>query len=137
MSFPLQQMTNYRSSGENGMYEQLLQQLNQFVILTLQQQHDLCRAVQVEAHSKGYLLLEQGQIANYIYFVVEGIIRCYHNGDRKEITRWFGLQGYFCTPYFSFVYRKPSEDSIVLVTDCTLLSISYAKLQHLFNKDPI
>jgi CRP-like cAMP-binding protein len=119
------------------MYEQLLQQLNQFILINPQQQKDLCRVLQTEERAKGDILLEQGQVANYLYFIVEGIIRSYCQVNGKEVTCWFGLQGNFCTSYFSFVHRQPSEDNIVVVTDCKLLTISHGRLQDLFQQDTV
>lgn len=117
------------------MYEKLLQRLNQLVLINPQQQKDLSRSVKYEELPKGSFLLEQGQVANHIYFVQEGIIRSFCYLNDKEVTRWFGMEGHFCTAYFSFLYRKPSEDNITLTTDCKLFSISYEELQHLFHRD--
>ncbi|MEM8810168.1 MAG: Crp/Fnr family transcriptional regulator [Cyanobacteria bacterium P01_G01_bin.38] len=117
------------------MYEKLLQQLNQLVPLNPQQQRELCRAVRSETLPKGSILLSQGEIANELYFVAAGIIRSFCHLNEKEVTRWFGTEGSFCTSYFSFTYRQPSEDSLVLVTDCELLSISCEGLQTLFRTD--
>ena len=86
---------------------------------------------------KNYLLQEQGRVCNHAYFLVEGIVRCYRYIDGKEVTFWLVFEGGFFCPYFSFVYRKPSEDNLILLSDCKLLSISYEKLQSLYQKDSV
>lgn len=117
------------------MYTKLLQQLNQLVPLNPQQQKALCREVCSENLPKGSILLSQNQVADNLYFIEKGIIRSFCFFDKKEVTRWFATEDSFCTSYFSFTYRKPSEDSLVLVTDCELLAISYEGLQALFHTD--
>ncbi|MEO0769540.1 MAG: Crp/Fnr family transcriptional regulator [Cyanobacteria bacterium J06649_4] len=119
------------------MYKMLLQRLNQLVLLNPQQQRDLCKAVKVVEISKDDILLEKGQISDHIYFVTSGMVRSSCEVEGKDVTRWFSKAGDFAAAYFSFVYRQPSEDSILPVTDVTLLSLSYVALQDLSRKDPI
>ena len=86
---------------------------------------------------KDEFLLQTGDVSNHIYFVGEGAIRSFCQANDKEVTRWFSFEGHFATSYFSFVYRQPSEDSLSLVTDSKLLSLSYHDLQTLSHKDPV
>ncbi|MCG8365270.1 MAG: Crp/Fnr family transcriptional regulator [Pseudanabaenales cyanobacterium] len=129
--------------GENherahrAMYKILLQRLNQLVLLNPQQQKELCKVVQAVELPKDKFLLEKGQLSNHIYFVVEGAIRSFCEANDKEVTRWFCFEGHFATSYFSFVYRQPSEDSLILIKDSKLLSISYGDLQNLAHKDAV
>jgi CRP/FNR family transcriptional regulator, anaerobic regulatory protein len=119
------------------MYEKLLQRLNQLVLLNSEQQQELCKVVKVEERPKNYILLEQGAIANHIYFLAEGIVRSFCFVEGKEVTQWFGLEDHFCVAHISFATRNPSQETLVLVTDCKLLSICYQDLQDLFQKDTI
>ena len=119
------------------MYKTLLQRLNQLVPLNSQQQRELSDVVQVVELPKEYFLLEKGQISNHIYFVVEGVLHASCEIEGKEITRWLCFPEHFATSYFSFVYRHPSEDSISLLTDAKLLSISHKNLQYLTRKDTV
>ena len=119
------------------MYEKLLQRLNQLVLLNPQQQKELCKVVQAVELPEDEFLLEKGQVSNHIYFVVEGVVRSFCEADGKEVTRWFCFEGHFAASYFSFVYRQPSEDSMILIADSKLLSISYGDLQNLSHKDPV
>ncbi|MGB8699773.1 MAG: Crp/Fnr family transcriptional regulator [Thermosynechococcaceae cyanobacterium] len=119
------------------MYHKLIQRLNQIIPLTTAQQQKLCQVVQVEERPKNWILLEQDTIANHIYFLVEGIVRSYCIVDGKEITQWFGVADHFCVAHISFATRNPSQETLILVTDCKLLSISYQNLQALFQEDTI
>ncbi len=116
---------------------QLLRRINQLVLLNAEQQKNLCAVVKAKRYTKGDVLLEKGDISKEIFFVIDGVLRSVCEADGKEITRWFCFPDHFATAYFSFVYRQPSEDCIVAVTDTQTLSLSYADLQQLSHHDPI
>jgi CRP/FNR family transcriptional regulator, anaerobic regulatory protein len=119
------------------MYTRLLEQLNRLVPLTPNQRQDLCNVIGIAELSKHQLLLEAGTVASHIHFVDRGIIRSFYCAEYKDVTRWFCLEGHFCASHMSFVTRAPSEDSLVAVTDCRILSISYECLQYLLQKDTV
>lgn len=119
------------------MHEKLFNEINRFVSLTSQQQIDLCRVTRYQELYKNDVLLEQGQVANHIHFIVEGIVRGVYYGNGKEVTSWFGFEGDFVNSSLSFITRQPSQESIVLISNCKLLSVSHENLQYLYSKDPI
>lgn len=119
------------------MYDKLLRRLHQLIPLNCQQQQQLCRWVQSEDVPKDAVLLEAGQVADSIYFVDEGVLRSCCTVSDQDVTRWFCFSEHFATSYFSFVYRQPSEDRLVTVTDTRLLSLSYSALQHLTQQDTV
>ncbi|MGB7413056.1 MAG: Crp/Fnr family transcriptional regulator [Thermosynechococcaceae cyanobacterium] len=119
------------------MYDTLLRRLHQLIPLNVQQQKQLCRYVEIENLPKECSLLEAGKISSHIYFVDAGVIRSYCTINEQEITRWFCFPEHFATAYLSFVYRQPSEDTMVTVTDTRLLSISHSNLNYLAQIDTI
>ncbi|MEL6939899.1 MAG: Crp/Fnr family transcriptional regulator [Cyanobacteria bacterium J06598_1] len=119
------------------MYQKLLQRLNQLVLLNPQQQRDLCGALQIVEFSKDDVLLEKGQISDHLYFINEGVLRSSCEVEGKDVTRWFSYAGDFAAAYFSFVYRQPSEDCILPVTDVEVLSLSHIALQALSKQDTV
>jgi CRP/FNR family transcriptional regulator, anaerobic regulatory protein len=119
------------------MYEQLLQKLNKLTPINPQQQKELCRFVHKLELPKACLILGAGEISNQIYFVVKGVVRSCYSSYGKEVTRWLCFEGHFASSYFSFAYRNPSEDSIISISDCELLCISYEDLQYLSQQDRV
>ncbi len=119
------------------MYQKLLQRLNQLVLLNPQQQRDLCAALKVIEVTKDDILLERGEVSDHIYFLTDGVVRSSCEIEGKDVTRWFSFEGDFASAYFSFVYRQPSEDAILPITDSTVLSLSYGALQDLSRRDTI
>ncbi|MEM9089624.1 MAG: Crp/Fnr family transcriptional regulator [Cyanobacteria bacterium P01_F01_bin.53] len=119
------------------MYTKLLAKLNQLVLLNPPQKRSLCQALKQEDLPQDTVLLEAGDVCDRIYFVTEGILRASCQIDGKDITRWFCFEEHFAAAYFSFVYQKPSEDTIALVTDAKLLSLTRSALQTLCQQDNI
>lgn len=119
------------------MYNQLLARLNQLVPLNPPQQRALCGALQTVALPKDTVLLAAGEVCDRLYFVTEGVIRASCQVEGKDVTRWFCFEDHFAAAYFSFVYQQPSEDTITLLTDAKLISLSYTALQDLSKQDSI
>jgi CRP/FNR family transcriptional regulator, anaerobic regulatory protein len=119
------------------MYEPLLQKLNQVISLNPQQQQDLCRCIHPLEFPKAAVILAEGEVSDYLYFVAKGGVRSAYSASGRDVTRWLCFEGDFATSYFSFVYRQPSEDSIIAIADCELLAIRYDDLQHLSRQDQV
>ena len=115
----------------------LFDRLNQLILLNPAQKADLWQVIKPISAPKGTVLLEKGEVCDQIYFAISGIIRASCWVEDKDVTRWFCFPNHFATDYFSFVYRQPSEDTLVASTDVSLLSISYQALQDLCRKDAI
>ncbi len=119
------------------MSEKFFNVLNQFVQLNPQQQAELLKFMKLQELPKDTVLLNQGEVSNYLHFLLEGVVRSVYLKDGKEITSWFGFQGRVISCYYSFISRKPCSESIVVISDCKLLSISYENIQFLYTQDPI
>lgn len=122
---------------ETERYSSLLKQIQQQTPLNPAQQKQLIRCLEIEDFPKNSTLLAAGQMANHLYFVKAGVVRSFRIVDGQDVTRWFSLSNQFAVSYNSFFQRQPSNESLVTVSDVSLISISYASLQHLFHQDPI
>jgi CRP/FNR family transcriptional regulator, anaerobic regulatory protein len=117
------------------MHERLFQTFNRLIPLGLQEQEELHRITYCLDLPKGSILLERGQICNHLYFIVEGVVMAVHYSNGKEVIPWFGFEGDIVNSHLSFTYRQPSLESIILLSDCKFLSITYESLQYLYNKN--
>lgn len=87
-----------------------------------------------ERQPKGVLLIKEGEIQHFIYFIVTGAMRSYYiNKDGKEVTYWFGFEGDIVASLGSFINSKPSIENIELLEDSVVLKISKSDLLRLFN----
>lgn len=83
--------------------------------------------------ARNELLLRQGQVCRYLYFVDTGAVRGFYNLDDKEITHWFGFEKDFVTSFHSFITGEPAVENIQLLEGSILWRISKEKLTALYN----
>tara|TARA_R110002072_G_scaffold239338_7_gene397327 strand:- start:31 stop:552 length:522 start_codon:yes stop_codon:yes gene_type:complete len=70
---------------------------------------------------RGDLLIREGQVEKYVYFVKSGALRAYIITDSGDFTLRFGYSGSIITSLPSFFNGKPSELSIEAIRKCNLL----------------
>ena len=83
---------------------------------------------------KKHLLLKEGQVSNYIYFIEKGFIRSYYLRYGKEITSWFMKEGDIIISVNSFYKRLPSYEYIQTIEESTVSFIDYNELHQLYNE---
>lgn len=81
-------------------------------------------------------LLETGETAKEVYYILNGCIRLFYEKDGEDISAYFFTEKMFAGAYDSFISQKPSRHSIETLEDCQVLSISYRALQELFIEFP-
>ena len=70
------------------------------------------------------VFIEAGKTARFLYFLSEGIVKGYKNGDGKIVVEHLVDAGRFLTSIDSFFAQTESTDYFETVTDCTLYKIS-------------
>lgn len=85
--------------------------------------------------AKEYLSL-MGKISNKIFFIVKGLARVYYLKDGKEITTYLSCDERFISSYSSFINQTPSFENIQCIEDCEVLSVTFEKMQYLYNEVP-
>jgi len=80
---------------------------------------------------KGYMLLRQDTICNYLYFVDTGLARTFYWKDGKDVTDWFSIENSFATSPISFINRQPDRRAIELLEPSILYSLHYNDMESL------
>jgi len=89
------------------------------------------------AVKRGHLLLMQGDICRYVYFVVEGCLQVFVvDKEGNESTREFYPEDHWCTDIFGFQNQKPSTEFIKCVEPSKLLRIHFDSFQKLSTQVP-
>lgn len=83
---------------------------------------------------KRHLLLSEGQRSDYVYFVIQGLLRMYYLKDGMEITSRFMQEQHIVIAIPAFYTRKPAYEFIETLEPCTLGCIHYDTLQKLFRE---
>ena len=84
--------------------------------------------------SKGEVLLQEGNICKYFYYVNKGLLRQFMNYDGKELTIHFNEENTFVCDYESFISKTPSQKTIIALEDSVLQMISYSNLQRFYKE---
>ena len=78
-------------------------------------------------------LLKAGQTCRHIYFIEEGLLRCFYLKGEVEVSSWFMKEGDVITSIGSFFNQKESYESIQALEACHLYYIDFNELQHIYN----
>ncbi|MDP5106773.1 MAG: Crp/Fnr family transcriptional regulator [Polaribacter sp.] len=88
---------------------------------------------------KKAVFLKINEIENHISFIESGVVRLFipKEDPEKEITFGFSFKNQFISAYDSFLTQKPSAYQLQALTETTILSITYADLQEVYQKTQI
>lgn len=84
-----------------------------------------------ELLKKDYLL-KRGQVCEYIYFVEQGLLRCFYEKNDEQITSWFMKEEDVIISVNSFFNQIPSEENIVALERTLIHGIHFKQLQELY-----
>ncbi|SEI95303.1 cAMP-binding domain of CRP or a regulatory subunit of cAMP-dependent protein kinases [Dyadobacter koreensis] len=74
-----------------------------------------CKNLVFKSFEKGEFLCLEGQVENYIFFILRGATRNYFSKDGKEFTVGFHFENEFVSAYYSLITREPSPFSIEVI----------------------
>lgn len=113
----------------------LLAEIQKKIELSSSESIQLQSAFQVIHTSKHQVLIETGSVAQHLYFIVEGIMRCFQVEESgNELTTELVSDKCFLTSFESFVQQQPSRVSLHCVTNCILLQISKKTYDDLYSE---
>jgi len=85
---------------------------------------------------KKSVILEEGQIADRIYFIEKGLVRAVELEKGKEKTAWIMSEGEIIFSVESFLLQIPSPEKIEALEDCEFQSITHSQLYEAYLKYP-
>jgi CRP-like cAMP-binding protein len=107
--------------------------LKKFVSLPEEEFRELLLPIiTVKKFDKKDLLTKEGEIENYFYFILKGLIRKYYRKGREEINTQISFEGHLIHSQESFHSRKPSDYFVEAIEPSTVAAIKYDALEALF-----
>jgi CRP/FNR family cyclic AMP-dependent transcriptional regulator len=107
--------------------------------ITLSPEHEelVSRCFKQKLTKRNEILVPQGAIARYIYFVVQGCLRIFlTRANGSESTRILIFEGRMGTAFPSFILQQPSSASVQSLEPSELLLLNYEDLQMLLKVVP-
>jgi CRP-like cAMP-binding protein len=86
---------------------------------------------------KGTLILARGSVCHEIFFLLSGMVVGVKWQKGQEVTTWIMREGDVITSPESFFEQVSSEEWIIAVEDCEVLSITYRELENTYAQFPI
>lgn len=86
-------------------------------------------------YPKGHTLIRPGRVEKTLYFIRSGIVRAYSDGDRGDVTFWFGKEGDVVVSMKSYVSGQPGYEHIETLEACDLYQMKAQDLEALFTSD--
>jgi CRP/FNR family transcriptional regulator len=119
------------------MYQSLINHIQKFVPLTVDEQALLIGYLKHEEISKKKYLLSEGDICQAQYFVIEGCIRMYFIKETgtEQIVQ-FGIDNWWISDYTSYTLHTPSQFYLQAVQRSKIIILTQDKQDALLNKLP-
>lgn len=115
-----------------SMYEQITNQLVKFINLDKNEIDHFISKLQTKKFNKRRLVLQEGAVCKYSFFVNKGCLRYYYNIEGRENTGQFFFENSWYTDYDSYLSGRPSNQNIETLEDSELILLAKSDLQQLF-----
>ncbi|MBN1819307.1 MAG: Crp/Fnr family transcriptional regulator [Prolixibacteraceae bacterium] len=86
--------------------------LNKYTSIPENEWQQIWSAFEMKKFRKNEMILSEGQICRFFYFMELGMIRFFINNDGEEITKFFTVAPYCFTSKESFRNQKPATENI-------------------------
>jgi len=91
----------------------------------------------IDFAAKSYLI-EAGDLASGMYFILKGFVRVFFSGqDGNEYTKAFRLAGELAAPYSSLILNEKSKLNIQACVEIRCVFIPYDLIRRLYDLHPV
>ncbi|PKH50958.1 Crp/Fnr family transcriptional regulator [Tenacibaculum sp. Bg11-29] len=108
--------------------------LKELVGLTESECEEFSKQLKRQEHKAKTILIEEGNMAESLYFIESGLFRTYKKLDEKDITTYFACDNQFITVFNSFINQTPSSEKLEVIEDSIVYEISSDSLIKLYKK---
>lgn len=86
---------------------------------------------------KGHILIKEGQIATYMFYITQGVLRSFFYKNGENITDYFFFEEDFASDFASYYSEKASLLNLECLEDTTAFQINRQDLLELSAQYPI
>ena len=83
---------------------------------------------------KESLLIREGQLSNYVFYLISGAVRSFYIKDGVEVNTGFSFEGEMEGSFQNFL-NKPSKETLQVMEKCRLISINMNTLRPLLKSN--
>lgn len=118
------------------MYLQILNSIKEFISLEKNEEEYFLSKLHSKHYFKKEMILKEGEVCDFIYFINTGCIRYFYNIDGNENTAQFFFENSWYTDFDSLLTRLPSKVNIQALEKTEILALAYKDLELLYNEIP-
>ncbi len=118
------------------MFESIYRYVNHFISLTEKEKSIFENGFTFRQVPKNFVLIEEGKVANELFFINKGLLRLYYTKDGDDITGFIFREGLFAGSYDSFLRRSPGIQTLETLEDCDLLVVTADNMEQLYEQIP-
>lgn len=120
----------------NAYTDQLFQFVQKFCKLTRAEFDQLTPYFQMRYFNKKTILLQKGEVEDYLNVVVKGLVRKFIKVRGNEITLQLATEGHMIQSEVSFHTRAPSDVILEALEPTALVAMDYQAVQEALEKIP-
>lgn len=102
--------------------------------LTPESRDALSAIARVKEVGKGTLLVREGSVCPYVYYIERGLTRTFYDKEGKDITDWISMDGDFAVSIVSFLTGMPDRRGIETLEPCLLYAFHHDDLERLYDR---
>lgn len=105
--------------------------IEQYTTLSENDWKQISKAFVKKEISKNELILEEGKICRYFYFLQNGLLRYFYNIDGNEVVKIFTFPPYCFTSEASFINLRPSIENIQAIEKSVVWQTNFEQYKNL------
>jgi CRP-like cAMP-binding protein len=122
---------------EQHYFENFWKFTEQLIALSKEEKEQIKKALTFRKVPKNTILVDLGQTAQEVFFIVKGCLRFYYlTEEGNEITGFVFTENMFAGSHESFFSQIPSIQVLETLEDSELLTFSFESLNRLFEEVP-
>jgi len=110
--------------------------LERFMPITREELLDLLQYCEIRMFDKRQIIVQQGEIDNYLNLVVKGLIRKYLPVKKSEAILQLATEGHVVQSEISYLTKTPSMVVLETLEPTILVSLTYDKMEEALDKFP-
>jgi len=117
-------------------FQNLYNYFRRFVNISGEEFDQLIPYFEIRKFDKKAKMVRIGEVDLYFNIIMKGLVRKYIMVKKKEVTIQLSTEGHMIHSEISFNLQQPSDCIVEAIEPTTVLSISYANLQVIYEKFP-
>ncbi len=116
-------------------YDSILANIERYVKLTEDEKQQFISILRTSRIKKRQFVIQPGYPCEYRHYILEGAFRVFYMDENgKEHTVSIGIEDWFFTDFYSYIYKEPATYFAEALEDSIILKMRYEEVEELCSK---